>query len=146
MKTFKFLSNKPTTPRGRIWGGLNVGGMTFENGDTIIRTNTFHPHNQSEISSGSIPFTIWWKDNYEYFEQLNERRVGINIIESYEGTIGRFMETYNHRRRTFRQWYYSIYPVFTQIECNGCTYYADDIHFSNNDMWIRIRYLIFVNR
>ena len=147
MRAFKFLQKEITQhPLGRYVASHGRGCFIYNNGHTITKFDNTHPFSHNEIKHGDYaPFRFWWTHKYDRFELMNERPVSDEVmVETYEGTINRFTETYYNRRRVDNSGYFPQHPVITQIRCYGTVFYNEDLIFNHNDMWVEVSYKIFL--
>ena len=92
MKSFKFLTSAKPPITGRYWGGTNTQGITFSNGNTIMRITenlTANMNRFQYVHPLIIIHSFFWVRNYNHRLILGENfRTNTEV---YEGTIDRFM-------------------------------------------------------
>ena len=139
MRPFKFLGKNIPPTIAHQYGSTNMSVAVFEDGRTISsitqRQQYASAHNNLWYGN-SAPHPIWWGCNYEGY--LYHR----TILTTYEGTIGRFIHTYQYRRR-FNEFLLPLHPVIERIQYGTAYYFDNDIKFSHEDMWVRILYTVF---
>jgi len=144
---FKFLTPAKPPVTGRYWGGHNVQGIRYSNGYSIIRISETLAANMNRIQYDNpiiVIHSFRWARNYNHREILGENYRTNSLV--YEGTIDRFMETYNNRREVTRHITIPAVPVIERIEYEGSCFYQDTLRFSNGNMWVKIIYKKFYER
>ena len=146
MRTFKFLSQiKQSTYQ---WGGGNLRTIVYDlNGTHITILNELSPANTNRIECENYVIKLFrWVRNFDHRLILGENSRTNSQV--YEGTIGRFFETYDDRKRMYINRHAKLpnIPVIEKIEYGGSTFLADTLKFSNNNMWVKITYKKFYAR
>ena len=147
IKPFKFLTPAKPPITGRYWGGTNTQGITFNNGNTIMRITenlTANMNRFQYVHPLIIIHSFFWVRNYNHRLILGENfRTNTEV---YEGTIDRFMETYCNRRDVNRHATLPIVPVIQKIEYEDTCFYQDTLKFSDGNMSVKIVYKKFYER
>ena len=148
IKQFKFLTSAKSLTPQRHWGGNNVRTIVYDtNGTYIIKINETLTENENRLRYDNpiiVNLTFRWTRNYNHREILGENYRTNSLV--YEGTIDRFMETYNNRREVTRHITIPAVPVIERIEYEGSCFYQDTVRFSNGNMWVKIIYKKFYER
>lgn len=150
MNSFKFLT--PNKQPIRQWGGgdirNNIRTIVYDlNGTAITILNEERPNGMNRIKcEGFAIKSFRWSHNFDHRLTFGENTR--TNSEVYEGTIGRFFDTYRDRvinahRRHARL---TIAPVIERIDYSGSSFYTDTLKFSNGDMWVKIIYKKFYER
>lgn len=141
MKTFKFFKNNIDNQRVNSYNTENSSTITFAGGKfiTSIRQDLSR---HSNIWCGDFnPVAFFWED-----------RCSTNLYQNhteghstYEGTIGRFIETYRYRIRInpMSNQIIPYNPVLVEIRYGFSHFINDDVMFSHEDMWVQIIYKVF---
>ena len=141
MKPFKFLKNKNSTKVSHQYGSVGMSVAVFTDNETITTIVQNVTQHNNLWNGNNATYPIWWANRYTDTEYSDYREV----IHTYEGTIGRFQQTYNYRnfhlcRANIKM---PLHPVLNSIQYGECYYFTNDIKFSDENMWVKIKYKAF---
>lgn len=138
MTSFKFLTNKTIQPIREWGGGFNLRTIVYDlNGTSISVLNEIRQMSANRIECENFVIRSFrWARNFDHTQILGENYT--SHIEVYEGTIGRFFDTYGNRSQADCR--LPITPVIERIDYSGSSFYADTLKFSRDSMWVTITY------